>query len=108
MRLEFCLPTIACCLIIGLAGHPALAASEMPVRGMHKDRVAQTFGEPLETRAAVGDPPITRWIYEGYTVYYDRDYVIHSVDTRKRSASEAPPAGGMGASERGDADMAAP
>jgi hypothetical protein len=59
---------------------PAVAA--MPVRGMHKDQVRARFGEPREVKAPVGDPPITRWIYDGYTVYFEYSYVIQSVANR--------------------------
>ncbi len=55
---------------------------EMPVRGMHKDQVRAHFGEPREIKPAVGDPPISRWIYEGYTVYFEYSYVIQSVINR--------------------------
>jgi hypothetical protein len=27
----------------------------------------------------VGDPPITRWVYDRFTVYFENDRVIHSV-----------------------------
>jgi hypothetical protein len=28
---------------------------------------------------AVGEPPISRWEYTGYTVYFEHDLVLHSV-----------------------------
>jgi hypothetical protein len=37
------------------------------------------FGKPNEMLAPVGDPPITRWVYDRYTVYFEYSYVIHSV-----------------------------
>lgn len=54
----------------------------MPVRGMHKDQVRAKFGQPKETLPPVGDPPITRWVYDGYTVYFEYSYVIQSVANR--------------------------
>lgn len=54
----------------------------MPVRGMHKDQVRAQFGQPREVLPAVGDPPITRWVYDGYTVYFEYSYVIQSVAER--------------------------
>lgn len=52
---------------------------KMPVRGMTMQQVAKDYGEPKEKRAPVGDPPITRWVYPDYTVYFEYKYVIHSV-----------------------------
>lgn len=52
---------------------------EMPGRGMHMDKVRAQFGEPREIMPAIGEPPITRWIYDGYTVYFEYSYVIQSV-----------------------------
>ncbi len=57
---------------------------EMPIQGMSKEAVRVKYGEPNEMTPAVGDPPISRWIYGRYTVYFEGNYVIHSVihDTR--------------------------
>ncbi len=53
-----------------------------PDRGISKAAVERNFGTPISKRAAIGDPPITRWVYEGFTVYFEYDYVIHSVTNR--------------------------
>jgi len=29
--------------------------------------------------AAVGDPPISRWEYNGFSVYFEHDLALHSV-----------------------------
>lgn len=50
-----------------------------PARGMSMTQVASKFGEPRAKVAAVGKPPITRWEYPGFVVYFDQQYVIHSV-----------------------------
>lgn len=51
----------------------------MPARGMRMDDVEAKFGKPAEKLPAVGDPPITRWAYPEYTVYFEADTVLHSV-----------------------------
>ena len=51
----------------------------MPGRGMHMDQVEARFGSPKEKLPAVGNPPITRWDYGSYTVYFERDIVLDSV-----------------------------
>lgn len=53
-----------------------------PMRGMTKDSVEADYGNPASRQQPVGDPPITRWEYDGFVVYFEYDRVIHSV--RKR------------------------
>jgi len=50
-----------------------------PTRGMTQARVEQNFGEPSSRRGAVGEPPISRWEYPGFTVYFEHQFVIHTV-----------------------------
>lgn len=52
---------------------------ETPPTGTHKDSVEQRFGSPLNKSGPVGDPPIYTWEYEKFRVYFESDYVIHSV-----------------------------
>ena len=50
-----------------------------PARGMAMSAVEQRFGTPVSKHAAVGKPPITRWDYQGFSVFFEYDKVIHSV-----------------------------
>ena len=52
-----------------------------PTRGMTQARVRASFGEPKSTVAAIGDPPISRWVYNDFVVFFEYDKVIHSVTT---------------------------
>jgi hypothetical protein len=52
---------------------------DMPTKGMSKERVKSLFGEPLKEIAAKGQPPISRWQYQEFTVYFDSNAVIHCV-----------------------------
>lgn len=52
---------------------------DMPAKGMSKERVKALFGEPLEEVPAKGQPPISRWKYQDFTVYFDSNAVIHCV-----------------------------
>lgn len=54
-------------------------AVDMPAKGMNKERVKSLFGAPLEEVPAKGQPPISRWRYEEFTVYFDSNTVIHCV-----------------------------
>jgi len=50
-----------------------------PGRGMTMNQVAQQFGAPVSKVPPVGKPPISRWHYPGFIVYFEYDHVIHSV-----------------------------
>lgn len=56
---------------------------DMPVRGLSMQQVESRYGSPLEKLSAVGEPPITRWIYADYTVYFEHQLVIHSVAKKR-------------------------
>jgi hypothetical protein len=63
------------------ADNPA-AAAERPKRGSTMSAVQGRFGEPVTRHAAVGQPPITRWDYAGFSVYFENDRVLHAVIVR--------------------------
>ena len=56
-----------------------------PSRGMTMDQVATKFGAPVNKVPAVGLPPISRWEYAGFVVYFEHDHVIHSVVANSHS-----------------------
>jgi hypothetical protein len=49
-----------------------------PVNGQTMDMVHAKFGAPIEELSPVGNPPITRWVYDKFTVYFERDRVVNS------------------------------
>ena len=58
--------------------------SDVPQRGMTMAQVEKRYGAPIDKLPAAGGdaprhPTINRWRYDGYTVYFERDRVIHSV-----------------------------
>lgn len=52
---------------------------DLPDNGLSQTDVERRYGTPNERRAPVGDPPITRWVYDDYSVYFEHDLVIESV-----------------------------
>ena len=50
-----------------------------PTRGMTQQRVESNFGAPQSARDAIGEPPITRWEYANFVVFFEHDRVIHAV-----------------------------
>lgn len=55
------------------------AGVECPIKGQSMAAVEARFGAPNTKEPAVGQPPITRWVYAGFTVYFEGDTVLHSV-----------------------------
>jgi hypothetical protein len=55
------------------------SAVATPTRGMTMEQVSSKFGQPANKVPAVGKPPISRWEYPGFIVYFEADHVIHSV-----------------------------
>lgn len=53
--------------------------SDQPARGMHERTVLSRFGEPVTRHGAVGEPPISRWDYSDYSVFFEGPFVIHTV-----------------------------
>lgn len=51
----------------------------LPRNNMTQTAVRNEFGEPQEQLPSVGEPPISRWRYPDYTVYFERDRVIIAV-----------------------------
>ena len=85
------LPAFAEVLVVDvIAEEPANTASGLPRphTGMSMMQVEGQFGTPEQKLAPVGtpgsihQPPITRWVYPKYTVYFENDRVITSVINR--------------------------
>ncbi len=51
----------------------------MPQRGLTMDEVVRYYGQPLSKKAPVGQPPISRWYYDGFVVVFEQNYVIHAI-----------------------------
>lgn len=56
----------------------------LPNKGMDKSTVSRQFGQPGIKHPAVGggsrqQPPITRWDYDGYSVFFEHSHVVDVV-----------------------------
>ncbi|MGD8323450.1 MAG: hypothetical protein PVF50_03715 [Gammaproteobacteria bacterium] len=56
----------------------AATAGQRPQRGMSMANVEARFGSPTSRVAAVGEPPISRWEYPDFIVYFEYDHVVHA------------------------------
>jgi hypothetical protein len=56
-----------------------LAGAGGPARGLTMTQVERQFGVPADRLSAIGQPPITRWVYPSFVVYFEHNVVIHAV-----------------------------
>lgn len=75
-------PAHADTLLLDAVDQSRTSQGAQPARGQTMQQVEARFGAPVQRRAAVGQPPITRWEYADFVVYFESQYVIHAV--RKR------------------------
>ena len=90
-KLRSTLPTLALLVLAGGSWSAAIAQNldmsgtganyddGRPKAGMTQNGVEAKYGTPVTKRSAVGDPPITRWEYQDFVVYFEYDKVIHAV-----------------------------
>jgi len=66
-------------------GVQAAAGVNTPRSGLTMSQVREQFGNPVTEHPTVSvdggpqQPPITRWDYNGYSVVFENDRVVHSV-----------------------------
>lgn len=60
-------------------GQQGLTDVALPNRGDAKLDVLDRFGLADQEHAPVGQPPITRWDYREFSVYFEGNQVINSV-----------------------------
>lgn len=58
------------------------ATADRPTKGQNMAQVEARYGSPQEIIPAIGQPPITRWVYDGFTVYFEDSTVLHAVAKR--------------------------
>jgi hypothetical protein len=71
---------------LDMQGAQPVADGSRPFRGMTAASVEARFGTPEAKVTPVGDPPITRWEYKDFVVFFEYDRVIHAVVKRQKSS----------------------
>ncbi len=66
-------------IIIPIASQGKDSNIERPQRGLSKEQVESQYGMPSSRNGPEGVPPISRWDYPGFSVYFESNAVIHSV-----------------------------
>jgi hypothetical protein len=67
---------------LDMDGTDAMNGSVGPASGSTQESVEATYGSPNAKIAAVGEPPISSWEYDGFIVFFEYDRVIHAVKKR--------------------------
>jgi hypothetical protein len=81
-----CVPAHAQDLQLTDAPSPQSVA-DAPPRGTSMAAVEARFGAPSERHAPVGQPPITRWVYPSFVVFFEYSHVVHAVTRRPAPAA---------------------
>jgi len=71
------LPLVADVLVIEQVRQ--VEAMAVPDNGQTQSEVETAFGAPESKSAPVGDPPITKWTYPHWSVYFEYDRVLFTV-----------------------------
>lgn len=58
----------------------------LPLRGDSRSQVLERFGLPDQEHPPVGQPPIRRWDYRDFSVYFENDRVLDAVREPRRPA----------------------
>jgi hypothetical protein len=72
-------PLTAETLVIGDQVQVRESKVDVPPRGASMAAVEARFGAPRARHEAVGQPPITRWDYDAFSVYFEYQHVVHAV-----------------------------
>ena len=67
-------------------------AFNVPQRGLSMNQVTATYGEPLMKFDSIGNPPITKWEYPEFLVYFEKSWVIRSVVKKADETEQGPKA----------------
>ncbi len=93
IALSVCLAAIPLSATAFAGNSSSAAVPAHPTRGMTMKQVRAQFGAPQKMLAptpktAQGPlkPPIVRWVYADFIVYFSRNRVIHTVMTHPREA----------------------
>lgn len=94
----FCFLTLLVIAPISLAeeiaiplGQQGISGLNLPKKGFTMTQVESEHGAAAVKHDAAGQPPITRWEYDNYIVYFEGDRVIHSVLRHKPKAQYKTP-----------------
>jgi hypothetical protein len=86
-KCNWLVPALAALALSGAAAADELkvpspaGSADKPTSGMSMEKVEAKYGAPARRVPAIGEPPITRWEYPGFVVYFEHSLVVHTVVT---------------------------
>lgn len=66
-------------VLIPLSQDTIKQQADGPKRGMNMQSVEAEYGKAMKIHPTKGKPPITRWDYSDFSVYFESNFVIHTV-----------------------------
>lgn len=85
------LPAAAEDILIPLGQQGEDLRAPLPQLGESRRSVLERFGLADEEHPPVGNPPITRWDYREFSVYFEYDHVVSSVRHHRRHYPQETP-----------------
>jgi len=79
-------PVVADTLLVNQMSTAQATAADRPARGASMASVESRFGSPTSRSAPVGQPPITRWDYPDFVVFFEYNHVVHAVARRSATS----------------------
>lgn len=77
---------------IGRQGLPAQSLPALPEPGSSMEQVEAMLGPPLRRHAPVGEPPISRWEYRHFVVFFEHRTMLDIVMLHRARAAAPRPA----------------
>lgn len=66
------------------------AGLTLPSKSQTMTQVQAQFGEPSSQSGPVGEPPITKWTYPEFVVYFEHSHVITAVVKKSKDTEIGP------------------
>ena len=83
----------------------SVLAADLPAQGKSMASVLKQFGTPVQKTGPVGRPPITRWVYNDFTVVFEYKHVVHSMTVKHEGAAPTSTSAPASTSGKGEASL---
>ena len=65
-----------------------MAGMDLPQKSTTMNQVRSQYGDPISESGPVGNPPITKWEYADFFVYFEHQHVITSVLKKSKDTEQ--------------------
>ena len=88
LLIVFSMPAIADVLKMEGGEASVVIMDNRPSRGMTQSQVMELYGEPALKNPPVGEPPISSWDYTAFSVFFEGNYVLHTVNHTQKDQNQ--------------------